>query len=212
MESKKHVYELHVIVRWNESCLFELHKFSASFKHKSLTNVRATLAQTEQGDCPCQPMLTCAAQSETDDDAVAIAKSIADGMEKFSRHLNPIRVKVEAMVAEGGQLKFPHYYEFHFRINTDDWNKAHKVCWAYTAHLFFNALSRTSTFRPVVTLRRYDMDFKTALKDVTMLRAALQADDLPYEDKLHCERSVYDSNVGLDHNWLFKNNDPKDLI
>jgi len=140
-----------------------------------------------------------------------ICITLKEGLEKRGIHV--LRTKIESMahnkgvpdVAEGS-----HYVEFHFKVdvsNSSEWQEVANVCARRGAHLFFNPYSRTGTMRPVVTLRRYNVEIKNAEKEAMDLAKELTRSRIKDQEKeiqMEREYSVFDSNVYLDEGWLFE--------
>lgn len=200
-------FEVHLITK--PALEPELFGYVTDLLHSQSPHVirpRPTCARSLYGDHPVQPMLTFFTTG-TVDGVTKLVQEIEHDMEKHG--LPVLRTKIEAMVHnEGVPPSLPdaegtNYYEFHFKVDITgiaDWNRLVKIITPYGAHLFFNPYSKTLT--PIVTIRRY-----TSLEDLEGTYA-----DLHYliteagftVSDPEREYSVYDSNVDLDRNWLFR--------
>jgi len=108
-----------------------------------------------------------------------------------------------------------NYFEFHFKVPVTcnaEWDAVRDLCLPFGAHLFFNSYSKGFGYmQPVVTLRRYDVDYKTAEADCQDLIKAVVAKGFEEPEKVHHEFSVLDTDVHYDENWLFTG-DPRNFI
>lgn len=156
----------------------------------------------------------------TEKDAIEIAQAVALEMKK--QKMVVLRLKVELMTINSSvralkptDLKENQYFEFHFKVAIESkkqWDQVAQICLPFGAHLFFNAYSKNSgLMTPVVTLRRYHTDFKTADTENCKLIEAIVAAGFIEPEKVHKELSVVDSNVWLDRGWLFADK-PQEFI
>lgn len=212
------IFEVHLIVRPEDEVglfTFCMDKEMVSLTNTLYFNVKPTCALSFYGNFPKQPMLTFwfHGNSRT---AVLEAKKVAITMMK--RGMVVGRLKVEAMANEKTIKALEHtsnnYFEFHFKVNIlnmDEWEKLRNICLPFGSHLFFNPYSKTGTMQPVVTLRRYDVNFATADADNEMLMKKISLSGFQPPEKIQKEYSIIDSDVNYDKGWLFKD-DPKKFI
>lgn len=197
------IFEVHLITR--PECQNHLFGYITNLVDDRLIRPRPTCATALYGDYPVQPMLTFCIMGEAGE-VMAHVDKIRLSMESFGIPI--IRTKVEALAHNDRfdkreECKDGHYYEFHFKVpivSTSDWNKLVELCLPFGAHLFYNPYNKTMT--PIVTIRRYTT-LNNLEDDFDRLKQALT--DNGFEiNSVEREFSVYDSDVGLDKNWLYE--------
>lgn len=216
------IFEIHIIVDPKQEpqlYAFTMDEYVKS--KKEFKNVKPTRALSFYGNKYDQPMLSCFVTCDSNT-AVKHANDLAEQMRKNS--MNVGRVKVEAMakckeIMEMGvtDINKNNYFEFHFKVPIEskkEWNRLAEVCLPFGSHLFFNPYSKSEGYmQPVVTLRRYDMDYKTAFADCTTLMQTIQKAGFNVSEhtKVQHEFSILDTDVTYDENWLFRG-DPRNFI
>lgn len=201
-------FEVHLIT--NPDCQTKLFGYITNLTNKNLIRPRPTCAHALYGDYPIQPMLTFWING-TINDIIDVVNDIT--MDMIKHDIPIIRTKIEAMAHNKGVPNIcedESYFEFHFKIeitNTKEWNDIVKLITPFGGHLFYNPYNKT--LNPIVTLRRY-----TSLDDLEttydIVKTILETNNYKLSS-LEKEYSVYDSNVYLDQNWLFKE-DPTNFI
>lgn len=197
----KGLFEVHLITP--PECQTQLFGYITNLNDDNLVRPRPTCATALYGDYPVQPMLTFWTNG-TSDNVTFLVEKIRSDMEKCG--IPVTRTKIEAMAHNDGVPEIcqdNHYFEFHFKVeidSTEQWNEVAAIIVPYGGHLFYNPYSKT--LNPIVTIRRY-----TSLADLenvfNAVKTLLEGYVLTNPEK---EYSFYDSNVDLDKNWLFKEN------
>lgn len=214
------IFEIHLIVNpMDQVKLFAFSVEEDTLDDKSCANLKTACALSFYGNYPNQPMLTFWLANYNSIDAVNKSLEVAEKLEKYGIVVQ--RLKVEAMAKDVPELKFQeksgqNYFEFHFKVGTkskQEWDTLNNVCLPFGAHLFFNPYSKhPGRMIPVVTLRCYDTDFKSANDECNKLIKAIENAHFSVIDgKVQRELSVLDTNVFYDQNWLFKD-DPRNFI
>ena len=179
-------------------------------ENKNLIRPRPTCAHALYGDYPIQPMLTFMINGSSEM-VTSVVKEIETDMQ--NKNIPIIRTKIESMAHNKGVIDKcynDHYFEFHFKVkinSTKEWNKLVELIVPYGGHLFYNPYSKT--LDPIMTIRSYDS--LTELENIYSLLVKILEDNNFYIIELEQEYSVYDSNVDLDKNWLFKDS-PSNFI
>ena len=208
------IFEVHLITypEYQTELFGYITNLDFDLNHNMLIRPRPTCATALYGDYPVQPMLTFCITGDTYDVMDYVSKIKVD---IESTGIPIIRTKVKAManndISNKNELcKDGHYYESHFKVNiasTNDWNKLVILCLPFGAHLFYNPYNKTMT--PIVTIRRY-----TTLNDLEVdlnkLRDTVESNGFQVHS-VEKEYSVFDSDVGLDKNWLYKD-EPSNFI
>ena len=197
------LFEVHLITKPEyETQLFGFITDLANSR-TDLIRPRPTCAHALYGDYPVQPMLTFWTKGKINEVRKTV-NEIHSQME--SRKIPIIRSKIEAMAHNEGTplvCSDGHYFEYHFKITnltgTKDWDKVVKLIAPYGGHLFYNPYNKSLT--PIATIRRYSNldELDTVFIEVKKL---LESNSFTI-DTPEKEFSVDDSNVNLDHNWLF---------
>lgn len=214
------VFEVHLIVHPNDQTkLFAFSVEEDVLADKSYSNLKTTCALSFYGNYPNQPMLTFWLANHTSYTAVQKSVEVAEKLIKYGVKVE--RLKVEAMARDVKEMKAHgdsgvNYFEFHFKVDTkskQEWDRLAAVCLPFGAHLFFNPYSKMPTrMVPVVTLRRYDTDLKTAFDECSQLIKAIENTGFTIvEGKIQRELSIIDTNVFYDQGWIFRN-DPRVFI
>ena len=205
----KGTFEVHLITTpENQNKLFA---YITNLKNDKLIKIRPTCANSFYGDCHVQPMLTFWIH-DNDDTVMKLVTEIKKDMEL--KGITIIRIKIESMAHNIGvpqTCSADHYFEYHFKVdiqNTEEWNNLVKLCLPFGCHLFYNPYNKTMT--PVCTIRNY-FSFEDIAESFNQLNKVLEDNKFAIHS-IEREYSVYDSNVLLDHNWLFCNNNPREFI
>lgn len=202
------IFEVHLIT--NPECQTKLFGYITNLRNPFLIRPRPTCAHALYGDYPIQPMLTFWVTDEIHNVTV-IVKDIEQDMIKHGIPI--IRTKIESMAHNKGVPAIGsnnNYFEFHFKVeinSTSGWNDIAQLIIPFGGHLFYNPYNKT--LNPIVTIRRY-----TTLEDLEKTYETVKSilEDHGYETTSpEKEYSVYDSNVYLDKNWLFKD-EPTNFI
>ncbi len=214
------IFEIHLIVHPDDqSKLFAFSLENDLLSDNSYFNLKTTCALSFYGYHPNQPMLTFWISNTNSNQVVKKTLEVVGKMEEYG--LSVLRLKVEAMAKDVPEMNLneysgTNYFEFHFKVDTkskQEWDKLNKICLPFGAHLFFNPFSKLkSRMIPVVTLRRYDMDFKSANDECNKLIKKIEDEQFTViEGKVQRELSIIDTNVFYDQGWLFKE-DPRIFI
>jgi hypothetical protein len=212
------LYEVHLIVAPETGYLATLFEIAEHLKADpgylsstsgKLIRPRATMAVTKYGRHPEQAMLTYWCRLHEGDIISATNEVVAS---VTTKGLNVTRTKIEATTDSVPPVaKGDHYYEYHFKVQTKEWDRLAQACVSKGAHLFFNAFSKTGTMVPVITLRHYDRTRKESVALLNELMVSLSEHGFHADGEVQKEYSMLDSNVGLDEGWLFEG-DPKAII
>lgn len=202
------IFEVHLITKPEYQT--KLFGYITNLTNKNLIRPRPTCAHALYGDYPIQPMLTFWLSGEIND-ITEIVKNIEIDM--INHHIPIIRTKIEAMAHNTGVPSIcsdSNYFEFHFKVeitSTKEWNDIVKLITPFGGHLFYNPYNKT--LNPIVTIRRY-----TSLEDLEITYDIVKSilEERGYKlSSPEKEYSVYDSNVYLDQNWLFRD-EPTNFI
>ena len=206
-------FEVHLIT--NPDCQPKLFGYITNLININPLNLirpRPTCSHSLYGDYPVQPMLTFWIYGDID----TVTKTVKFIEADMIKHDIPIiRTKIESMAHNKGvpdvctETK-EDYFEFHFKVDivsTKEWNDIVNLITPFGGHLFYNPYNKS--LNPIATIRRY-----TSLEDVEKTYAeviALLEENGYTFSSPEKEYSVYDSNVSLDKNWLFKD-EPTNFI
>ncbi len=195
------LFEVHLIT--TPESQNKLFGYITNITNPKIIRPRPTCSNSLHGDYPVQPMFTFWFNGTTE--------SVTDMVREVEKDMNDnqipiIRTKIESMAHNTGvplEISDDHYFEFHFKIkiySTKDWNNIVNLISPYGAHLFYNPYNKS--LNPIVTIRRYEP--LQQLEDV-YLNVKQLLEDNEYElSEPEKEYSVFDSNIALDKNWLFK--------
>jgi hypothetical protein len=195
-------FEVHLIT--NPNCQTKLFGYIVNLRNTNLIRPRPTCAYALCGDYPIQPMLTFWINGQIND----VKNIVMDIEYDMIKHDIPIiRTKIESLAHNKGVPNIcdnNNYFEFHFKseiVSTKEWNEIVKLITPFGGHLFYNPYNKT--LNPIVTIRRY-----TSLDDLEItydiVKTLLENNNYKLSPP-EKEYSVYDSNMNLDKNWLFKN-------
>lgn len=215
------IFEIHLIVHPDDQVkLFAFSLENDILADKSYLNMKTTCALSFYGSKPNQPMLTFWISNANSKFTLKKTLELVEKMEQYG--LDVQRLKIEAMAKDVPEMNMnessrTNYFEFHFKVDINSskqqWDRLNQICLPFGAHLFFNPYSKLpSRMIPVVTLRRYDMDFQSANDQCNELIKAIEYEKFTIiEGKVQRELSVIDTNVFYDQGWLFKD-DPREFI
>ncbi len=195
------LFEVHLIT--NPECQNKLFGYITNINNPKIIRPRPTCSNSLHGDFPVQPMFTFWFSGTT----VSVTDMVKDVKQDMQNNDIPIiRTKIESMAHNNGvpsEISDDHYFEFHFKIKisgTKDWNKVVNLISPYGAHLFYNPYNKS--LNPTVTIRRYEpLQHLEGVYLVVKELLESEGYELTEPEK---EYSLFDSNIYLDKNWLFK--------
>jgi len=217
LTNPKGIYEVHLIIQPDDQTKLFAFCMDKDIVEKKYINLKPTCALSFHGNYPNQPMLTFWVHGTS---AIAVSEAITVALLMEAKSIPVMRLKVEAMATAEEISQLParvsaNYFEFHFKIaikTKEEWDKLRVTCLPFGVPLFFNPYSKSNGhMQPVITLRRYDVDFKTADNDNNELIKAIVKAGFATPEKIQKEYSIVDTNVYYDEGWLFQTH-PKNFI
>ena len=212
----KEFFEIHVLI--NPKLHSVLRNWVNSNKDfllkKGFLNIRYMATRTSVGVSRTQPMVTCLVQCKNHAESVVWTRKLSQIVKDALDSEGLVREKSEGLVREKSKklrrVSGTGYFESHCKvigINTvDDWRKFAQLCASSTwtdrkisVPLLANFDSNKGPY-PVTTLRMYETDLKTFLKEHYKFVAFLKEHGYSVTNP-HIEESHHDNNPITDLDW-----------
>lgn len=151
-----------------------------------------------------QPMFTKVIESTNFEEAFSDIQNINNVFEKEGFKL--VRIKSEVfsddfyLFSDKKTEKFEPYFEYHCKININNFPLIENICTIHNAHLSKNSLDN-SPYEKYITIREYSSN-ETFEQRIENLLLALNEHtiEIVKQKKEYC---IYDSQLDLDKGWAF---------
>lgn len=194
------LHEIHISVKPEEIALLRWY-----CKDKK---IKPILACSLYGDNLNQLMIS-KFKHGTSKEVLDKGKFLVNDMKSYG--LNPIRLKIEAMMNSPGApvgdeslWDITHYWEFHIKVpvnNSHELDKLRYIILRYNAHISVNVFK--TELEPLVTLRIYHpITYNEAMKGKAKLIKDIKKGGFNLNYEIHQELCIYDDNQDLDKGWL----------
>lgn len=194
------LHEIHISVKPEEIALLRWY-----CKDKK---IKPILASSLYGDNPNQLMIS-KFKHGTSKEVLDKGELIVKDMKSYG--LNPIRLKIEAMMNSPGApvgdeslWETSHYWEFHIKVpvnNSHELDKLKYICDNHNSHISANVFK--TELEPLVTLRLYyPTTYNQAMERKAKLIKDIKRGNFELNYGIHQELCIYDDNQELDKGWL----------